>query len=62
MNSIFNLLFGEGPEEVDFVCAWGSPLVVCLEGGLEVRLYVHIKRLRLKLTIWGVVNTWHRFS
>ena len=59
MNSILDLLFGQSSEEVDFVGAWGSPLVVGLESGLEVRLNVHIKGLGLQLTIGWVVHTRH---
>ena len=60
LNSILDLLFGQSSEEVDFVGAWGPPLVVSFKGGLEVRLNVHIKGLGFQLTIGWVVHARHR--
>jgi hypothetical protein len=54
--AVLVLLLGEGAEEVDLVFAGGLPLVICFEGGLEVRFDVHIECLRLELTIGGVVD------
>ena len=43
------LLLGESTEEINLLLAGGLPRVVRLEGALEVRLDVHIERLRLYL-------------
>ena len=57
MHSVLDLLFGEGAEEVDLLGAGGPPLVIRLERRLEVRLDVHVERLRLQLAVRRVVHT-----
>lgn len=59
---IFDLFLRERAEEVDLLAAWRLPLVVGLEGRLEVCLYVHVERLRLELAVRGVVHSGDRLG
>jgi hypothetical protein len=56
------LFLGQGPEEVDLVLAWGLPLIIAFKRRLQVRLIVHIERLRLQLTVRRVIDASHRAS
>ena len=49
LNICLLLLLGESTEEINLLLAGRLPRVVRLEGTLEVRLDVHIERLRLYL-------------
>ena len=54
------LLLRQHAEETDLLFGGGFPLVVRLEGVLEVRFYVDIECLRLDCRVRGIVNTGHR--
>ena len=54
------LLLRERAEEINLFLAGRLPLVVRLKRALQVRLDVHVERLRLQLRIRRVVHARHR--
>ena len=57
-----NLLFWQFLEESNFLFACWFPIVIGLEGALQMSLYINIESLRLKLWIRRVVNSRNSFG
>lgn len=56
------LLFGQLAEEINLAFVRRTPLVISLEGRLEVCLDVHVECLGLKLGIRRIVHARDRFG